>query len=715
MAFKNNELIELKVEGMTCTNCAASINKYLERKGLENVYVNFQTHEVRFKSGRTALTLQEVKAGIEKLGFQIVEPNQKAAWWSLERKLIVSAFFTTPLLLHHLLDMLGSSPLGWLHNFWVQLLICLPVFVLGFLHFGKSAWNSLRMGIPNMDVLIWLGSTAAFAYSLVGTLLHDSQYIFYETAATIITLVFVGNWLERRAVAQTTSAIDELSKLQTERANRVMPSGAIVVLPLQDVKVGDFLQVNEGEAVPADGIILEGAAFMNESMLTGESEMIEKQQGENVVGASIVKKGNFVMKVTAIGQQTVLQQIIELVKNAQQEKPAIQRLADKISTIFVPIVVTISILTFLIAYFVFDVSLQQALMNSIAVLVISCPCAMGLATPTAVMVGVARMARNGILVKGGQTMETFANIQNFIFDKTGTLTTGKFQIQDIQYFTEETAEALAVIYALEKKSSHPIAQSIVQLLENQVSQTMQPTFTKVEEIKGQGLYAEDNLGNSYRLGAHRFVQDYTDDEKHQLYLVRNTQLLATMNLADEMRQDAQKTIQFFLNHNKNVVLMSGDRLEKVEAMASTLGINTYYASQLPEEKLKHLESFTQQQPTAMVGDGINDAPALAKATIGISLSQASKVAIQAAQIVLLNGKLSSLITAYQISQLTLKTIRQNLFWAFAYNIVAIPIAAVGMLNPMWGALFMAFSDVVVIGNSIRLNWKKVKYSPLSKN
>lgn len=708
MTAKYNEVVELKVEGMTCTNCAASINKYLERKGLEDIYVNFQTHEVRFKQSKTDLTLEEVKAGIHKLGFEVIEPNYRQAWWTLERKLLISAIFTLPLLLHHLLDMAGISPFTFLHHAWVQLIICLPVFSLGFLYFGKSAWNSLKMGIPNMDVLIWLGSTAAFIYSLIGTIQNNYNYIFYETAATIITLVLVGNWLERRAVAQTTSAIDELSKLQSEKARRIMPSGAIVTFDLKEIKVGDTLQVNEGEAVPLDGTILEGIAYLDESMLTGESDLVTKRKGDTVVGASIVKQGNFVMNVTAVGRQTVLQSIIDLVKNAQQEKPDIQSLADKISAIFVPVVVSISLLTFGVAYFIAELTFQQALMNSIAVLVISCPCAMGLATPTAVMVGVGRMARNGILVRGGQTLETFAGIKNFVFDKTGTLTTGKFQIKSIKHFTNQPTQTLAIIHALEQKSAHPIAQSLVSALEDEVANTTAPSFASITEIKGEGLKAEDTMGNHYLLGAYHLVREYTLDAEHQLYLVRNKQLLATVDMADEMRADAKEVVQFFQKAQKNVILLSGDRQTKVQEMAQALGISSFAGAQLPEQKLKQLEKYAQESPTAMIGDGINDAPALAKATIGVSLSQASKVAIQAAQIVLLNGKLSSLVNAYQISQLTLKTIHQNLFWAFAYNIVAIPIAAMGMLNPMWGALFMAFSDVVVIGNSIRLNWKRIR-------
>mgnify|MGYP006281349563 CR=1 FL=1 len=703
----NNNTIELQVEGMDCANCAASINRFLERKGLEDVYVNFSTKEVRFRLGDTDLSLEEVKGSINKLGYTVVEESRPEPWWTLERKLLISALFTAPLLLHHLLMMAGAGIPG-LHDPWVQLLLCLPPFIIGFFHFGRSALSSVRGGVPNMDVLIFIGSTAAFIYSLIGTALVEPNYIFYETSATIITLVLVGNWLEKRAVEQTTTAIEELSRLQVEKARRVMPSGALVTIDQSEIERGHLLQVNEGDKVPADGVIVRGSAQVDESMLTGESLPVEKAAGDEVIGASLIAAGNFQMEVQATGGDTVLSQMIELVKTAQRDKPDIQRLADKISAVFVPVVLVIALLTFLIGHFGFALAAQQALMNAIAVLVISCPCAMGLATPTAVMVGVGRMAKNGILVKGGQTLEVFAKIRNMVFDKTGTLTTGEFSVDQIRYFTPEENRVNALIYHLERHSSHPIAESLVREMAGRPNGA-DLSALEVREEKGVGVVARDPQGNAYRIGSARIL-----DKKHPaaesggIYLTRNDELLAAVDVSDTIKGEAIETIRYLLDQNIHPIVLSGDRAGKTAQVARRLGIEEYYAEQLPEETLRIIERLSAEAPIAMVGDGINDAPALARATLGISLSNASPAAIQSAQIVLLNGNLERLRRAVGISKKTVVTIRQNLFWAFAYNIVAIPIAAVGLLNPMLGALFMAFSDVVVIGNSIRLKYKRIE-------
>jgi Cu+-exporting ATPase len=699
-------IIKLTVDGMDCNNCATSISRFLERKGLEDVFVNFQTKEVRFRQDDEKVTLDKVTAGIHKLGYVVLDDGVKKSWWTLNRKLVISAVFTLPLLLQHILMMAGIH-IPFMENTWVQFALCLPVFMIGVAHFGVSGWKSLRGGVPNMDVLIFIGSTAAFFYSLVGTLTNHPDYIFYETAATIITLVLVGNWLEKRAVEQTTSSIEELSRLQVEKARRVMPSGTVVSIDSKDIRVGNILQVNEGDKIPADGTVLSGGATVDESMLTGESLPVDKHENDAVVGASMLLSGNFQIKVTAIGDNSVLGKMIELVKMAQADKPDIQRLADKISAIFVPAVILIALATILIGHYGFGLEFQQALMNGIAVLVISCPCAMGLATPTAVMVGVGRMAKNGILVKGGQTLEIFAKIKNIVFDKTGTLTTGAFQLNDIQYFTEDKKRVDALIYQLEKHSSHPIAQSLVKAMESNQNGLTFPGL-KVEEHRGSGLEAKDDQGNVFRIGSgHRSHRDLKVNPKAQIFLTQNDSLLAAIEITDDIKEHAAAVVSYLKTNGIKSYVLSGDKIDKTAAVAKSVGIQHYYGEQLPDEKLEIIDRLAESEYTAMVGDGINDAPALAKATIGISMSNASQAAIQTAQIVLLNGNLDHLKQAYGISKHTLITIKQNLFWAFAYNVVAIPIAAMGFLNPMWGALFMAFSDVIVIGNSIRLKRKKI--------
>ncbi len=698
------ELIELKVDGMDCNNCAMSISRYLERKGLEDVFVNFQTKEVRFASGNGDLGLDKIKSGIEKLGYTVLEEEPQPVFWTFEKKLLVSALFTLPLLLGHLLMMVGWAP-AWLMNPWVQLGLTLPPFIIGVVHFGSSALSSLRGGVPNMDVLIFLGSTAAFVYSIFGLVLQNPDYYFFETVATIITLVLLGNWLEKRAVAQTTSAIGELTQLQATSARRILPSGQLVEIPQKELQIGMLLQINEGDRIPADGTLVQGEGLVDESMLTGESMPAAKELSSELIGGSLLLKGNLQMKVTASGKNTVLEQMVELVKTAQQDKPPIQQLADKISAIFVPAVVGISLLTFLLGHFAFGLTATQALLNAIAVLVISCPCAMGLATPTAVMVGVGRLAKLGVLIKGGRTVEQLATIKNIVFDKTGTLTTGKFRVEKAEYPTGEMKKANSLVWAMEQYSSHPIAVSLREALEGMPRAETLPALT-VEEERGIGMTAVDETGIRYRLGSKRLLENDADCDG-DIFLLREREVLAIFKLGDDLKKGVSEAIQALEGQGRNSFILSGDRADKTQILAEKIGVKEYHAEKLPAEKLSIIKNISEKHPTAMVGDGINDAPALAQADLGISLSSASQVAIQSAKVILLKGRIDVLPEAFGIAEKTVQTIRQNLFWAFAYNIVAIPIAAMGFLNPMWGALFMAFSDVVVIGNSIRLKYKKV--------
>ena len=700
-----NKIVELKVEGMDCNNCANSIARFLERKGMEEVFVSFQTKEVRFRRNDDLLPLPEAVQGIQRLGYTVVDDGQPKPFWNLERRLLLSAVFTSPLLLSHLLMAVGLHA-AWMHNGWVQLALTAPVYLVGGLHFVRSAVSSLRSGVPNMDVLIAVGSTAAVVYSLVGLLLQQPDYYFFETAASIITLVLLGNWLEHRAVAQTTTAIAELTSLQAPVARKWTPSGALVSLPVDQVRAGDILQVYEGDKIPADGRVLEGAGQVDESMLTGESLAVDKRTGDSVIGASVLVGGNLRIEVSAAGRDTVLSRMIELVKTAQQDKPPIQRLADRISAVFVPVVLLISLATLLLAYWVFGLGFQQALLNAIAVLVISCPCAMGLATPTAVMVGVGRLARQGVLIKGGQTIEIFSRIRRFVFDKTGTLTNGNFEVRNVNYLGNNQQEVNAVLYAMEGHSNHPIAHSLLKWL------SLQPkeggvSLREIREDKGVGLSATDGMGRIYQLGSARILPKGMVVPSGQVYLLRDGELLAVVELMDELKEEAAEVIGYLHKHGLETVVLSGDTVDKTRDVAQALSIDKFYGAQLPEDKLSQISALSGEKPTAMVGDGVNDAPALARATLGVSLSNASQAAIESAQVVLLNGRLDALPKAIGIARATVLTIKQNLFWAFIYNIVAIPVAAMGYLNPMWGALFMAFSDVVVIGNSIRLKYKRI--------
>ncbi|MBT3622074.1 MAG: cadmium-translocating P-type ATPase [Flavobacteriales bacterium] len=411
--------------------------------------------------------------------------------------------------------------------------------------------------------------------------------------------------------------------------------------------------------------------------------------------------GNLKIKATKIGDDTLLSQIIELVKNAQNNKPNIQKLGDQVSAVFVPVVLTISLATFFIGHYFFNIEMQDAFLRSIAVLVISCPCAMGLATPTAVMVGIGRAAKNGILIKGGDTLEKLASIKNIVFDKTGTLTTGKFIVSEFTALSGEENNIKNIIYNIEKHSSHPIAKSLCNAFKENYSPLK---LSGITEDKGKSISAKIE-NNTYTIGSSKI---YSSDIQHDLFVLKNNELIATLNINDELKINTDSVISTLHERGYITTLLSGDKKEKCNNISTKLGIKTTFSEQLPIDKIEKIESLVNVNKTAMVGDGINDAPALAKATIGISLGNATEIAIQSADVVLLNNEdLSQLPETMQIGKHTLLTIKQNLFWAFAYNIVAIPIAVMGLLNPMWGALFMAFSDVIVIGNSIRLRYKKI--------
>ncbi len=695
--------INWDVEGMSCVNCAQTIVQYLTSSHLENVHVDFATGKVSFELTDEAPPSEELKKGLKKIGYTVVTDKHKPPFWTPERKLLVSAIFTVPLVAGHFLMLAGVMP-AFLSNMWVQAIVAVPPIAIGLWHFGKSALGSLRGGIPNMDVLVFTGGLAATVYSVIGLALGEPDYIFFETAASIFTLVLLGNYLEHRSVEQTTTALKSLQRLRPATARKVMASGTIVEVETDDIHTGDIVQVNEGDALPADGKVLEGFGSVDESMFTGESLPVDKSAGDKVFGGTLVVKGNLRVEVTAAAGHSLLDKIIELVERAQNDKPPIQRLADRISAIFVPAVISIAILTFLVSWLGFHIPVTQALIRAIAVLVISCPCAMGLATPTAVMVGVGRMAKEGIVIKGGTTVELLREIRRVVFDKTGTLTSGQFKVAGIHYQEVDPVEVQGAIKGLESRSSHPLAVSLMAEMER-LAPDVEPLELDVREHKGHGIYGTDKDGNSYKLGSARILT-HPPKEAHDLYLLKNDRLIAAIDLDDELKEGAHQVVDYFKRQGIEVVLLSGDREEKVRRVAETLGIDAYYAAQLPDQKLAKIETWSREEPTAMVGDGINDAPALSKATLGISMGSASAVAAESARVVILNDKLPSLEKAFRVSRATVKTIRENLFWAFAYNVVAIPIAAMGYLNPMWGALFMAFSDIVVIGNSLRLKRRK---------
>ena len=706
-----NELITLQVDGMTCSNCAAGIEKSLKNKGLHHVDVSFQNGEVIFEPVES-LSLQNVKKEIENLGYKVrkeeIADEKKSRFSPLEIRFGISALLTLPLLAH----MFSNNAL--LNDPIFQIAMSFPVMLIGWSFFGKSAYYSLKSGVPNMDVLISIGSTAAFFYSLWGTYLYFGtaqvhHFMFYETAATIITLVLLGNVIEHRSLKQTGSALRDLASLQPDNAKIIDHSSSKKVIrevKTSDVNVNDILLADTGERVVVDGIVESGEAFCNESIITGESIAVLKQKGDKLTGGTLIESGSVEYVATHVGKETVLSNIIALVKKTQGEKPLIQKLGDRVSAVFVPVVISIAIVTFLIAYFVFQIGGQQALMNAIAVLVISCPCAMGLATPTAVSAGLGRAAKRGILIKGGLAIESFADVKQIVFDKTGTLTTGKFQVKTFEIFdkTLEEKEVSEIMLALAERSAHPISIS----LKNHLLTTYQPAdLYAIRELKGVGMTGKTQEDKIVALGSSRLLKENSNKD-FNLYLSINEKIVVGIRIEDELKSDAQEMIQSFKNQGIETIMLSGDKKDRCEAIAKTLGIDKVFSEQLPEQKLEVIRKLSSEKNTAMVGDGVNDAPALSLAQTGISLSDATQVAINSAQIVLLNqNNLMSLFETWQLTKLTLRTIKQNLFWAFFYNVLAIPLAAFGYLSPMIAAFSMAFSDVIVIGNSIWLKSKRL--------
>lgn len=672
---------------------------------MQDVNVSFATEELSFTLPAGITSANDVLNGINQMGYQIILPNQPQPrnlfLNTLTFKFFFCAVFTAPLLLHMWVNW------AWLHNTYVQLVLATPVYLMGMWHFGRSACRSLVNRLANMDVLITLGATAAYGYSLTGTLLQlGNDYMFYETAAAIITLVFLGNLLEERSVKQTTTAIADLARMQVTTARRIEEHGDhehIHVVDNQTLKPGDKVLVNTGDKIPMDGTIYWGSGHINESMITGESAPVAKSEKHKVIGGTILEDGSIKMFVTATGKDTVLSYIIELVKQAQSAKPNMQKLADRISGIFVPLVLGIAIATFL-GWIIFgNVTTGEAIMKSIAVLVIACPCAMGLATPAAVMVGLGRAANNGILIKGANTLEAFKDIRYVVLDKTGTLTTGKLQVGNYHFEGMTEQEFKKMVYSLEKYSSHPIARSLSGLWKGEGETPLQ----QVREIKGRGMQAKDATGNEWQLGSFVMAEKATSDDSHNIYLLKNGHLAGWIDLTDEIRPDAALMVKQLQQRGIKPVLLSGDTERKCRELASQTGITEVFARQTPEQKLQKIDALMKEAAVAMVGDGINDAPALARASIGISLSDATHVAMQSANVILLNNRLSSLPLALGLGRHTYLTIKQNLFWAFIYNIIAIPFAAFGVLSPISGAGVMALSDIVLAVNSVRLRYKKV--------
>lgn len=705
-----SQSIEIIVEGMDCNNCALGLRKNLQKEGFQNADVIFASKTVNIDIDNKE-DIDRAKQKIEQLGYKVSNVigyeynNAKNTSFtiSLTLKLIISIAFTLPLIL-------SMFPwFGFLHNPQIQLILSTPVYILGVFHFGKSAYYSIKSRVPNMDVLIILGATASYIYSLIGFLMNlGHDYMFFETSASIITIILVGNYLEKTAIKKTTSAIDELSKLQEIKAKRIINNQAgeqkIEFINAKDIKIDDLIIVNHGDQIPIDGIIVSGTATVNVSMITGEAFPQYKETSENVVGGTIIEQGNLTIKANATIKNSVLTQIINLVKKAQSDKPKLQSLADKISAWFIPVIVSLAFITFFINFFGINQTLTESILRSIAVLVIACPCALGLAIPTAVVVGIGRVSKRGILIKGGRTLEKIAEVKTIAFDKTGTITNGNFEISKITTYRNHIEDDIkAIVKGLEKYSSHPIANALYK----SIGDIPEKKMFYVEEIKGIGMKAKDEFNNVLILGSQRILEFQKIFPTHDLYLTENNEIIAGIDIQDKVKPEAFQSISELKKLNIKTLLISGDKESKCNDIKTKTGIDEIYSEQLPSQKLEIIERIQKNESIAMVGDGINDAPALSKANVGISMGDATKIAIQSSDIILLQSNLKLIPQTIKIARITTQIIKQNLFWAFFYNVLAIPLAMFGYLNPMVAAICMALSDVIVIVNSLRIRMKKI--------
>lgn len=721
------------IQGMSCASCSARIEKKLNSlDGVKKANVNLTTEKAAVEFDSSKINLDDIISAVNSLGYKAEKIEEKAKdrekeqrekeQSSLETLLIISAVLSSPLILAMVFTLLNIN-VPFLHNEYFQLAIATPVqFIIGF-RFYKNAFYALKSKGANMDVLIAMGTSAAYFYSLYNVFFQPATMggmkdLYFEASATIITLILLGKYLEAAAKGKTSEAIKKLMGLQAKTA-RVIRNGKEEDIPIEDVAVGDIVVVRPGEKIPVDGVITEGNSSVDESMLTGESLPVDKKQGDFVIGATINKFGAFKFKATKVGRDTALSQIVKMVEDAQGSKAPIQKIADKVSGIFVPAVLLIAIITFL-AWLIFSGDITRAIINAVTVLVIACPCALGLATPTAIMVGTGKGAENGILIKGGEYLETAYKINAVVLDKTGTITKGKPEVTDIISIGDlSEKEILRIAATAEKASEHPLGAAI-----NEKAKTEFNNISDAEQfevIAGKGVKAVIE-GKSVYIGTRKLMTEYSistekienalhkleDEGKTAIILSVENRLEGIIAVADTIKETSKEAVEDLKSMGIEVYMITGDNLRTAKAIAKQAGIENILAEVLPENKAAEVEKLKNQgKIVAMVGDGINDAPALATANIGMAVGTGTDIAIEAADITLMRGDLRTIPAAIRLSKKTMRKIKQNLFWAFVYNIIGIPFAAFGLLSPVIAGGAMAFSSVSVVTNSLSLK----RYNP----
>lgn len=718
------EKVELSIKGMTCAACSSRVERKLNSTpGIFQATVNLATERAAIEYNPAQLEPRDLINAIKEAGFEgeeigeqtIDQEEEKAAEHQRQRNMFIfSAILAFPLLMSMFFDMLSLPGAHYLMNPYFQFVLATPVQIVGGWQFYKGSYHALRGGSANMDVLVAMGTTAAYAYSLFHTFVITGA-LYYEASAVIITLVLLGRLLEANAKGRTSEAIKSLMGLRPNTA-RVERDGVEQDIPLDQVLVGDIILVRPGERIPVDGIITEGETTIDESMLTGESIPVEKTVGHEVVGATINKFGAFKFEATKVGKDTALSQIIRIVEEAQGSKAPIQRMADIISAYFVPAVVGIAALTFIIWYlFVDPGNTAQAMRSFVAVLVIACPCALGLATPTSIMVGTGQGAKQGILIRGGEHLEKAHDINVVLLDKTGTITKGTPEVTDVLSLNDgDIDEVLRLAASVEKMSEHPLAQAMVQKIEAEGITPIPPK--NFQALPGFGVEAdlEDDkvlVGNwkmmEQRGIAHESARELREGlenmGKTAILVAKNTELIGIIAVADTIKDTSKEAVAKLQEMGIEVYMITGDNHATARAIGKEVGITNILAEVLPEHKAAEVEKLKEAGKTvAMVGDGINDAPALVAAHIGIAIGTGTDVAMEAADITLMGGDLKGVAASIALSKATMRNIKQNLFWAFIYNTLGIPLAAMGFLSPVLAGGAMAMSSVSVVSNALRL-------------
>lgn len=741
---------EYIIEGMSCASCAMTIENAVSKiPGVDKASVNLAT-EIMTVEANDSVTPEAIAKVVDGVGYsarprgksveeELEEKNEKkeAHLREMKRNLTISAIFTVPLLFIAMADMVGipmpaflspmQSPVSYA---LIQLALSLPIVWIG-RRFFVDGFKALSKGHPNMDSLVALGTSAAFLYSLYGTYhvleghAHFAMNLYYESAGVILTLITLGKYFEDVSKGKTSMAIQTLVGLAPKMAT-VLRDGQEVEVPVEEVQVGDLIRVKPGEKVPVDGVVTEGNSTVDESMLTGESIPVSKAVGDEVIGASLNKTGSFILKATKIGKDTALSQIIQLVEQAQGSKAPIAKLADKVSGVFVPIVIVLALVSGLAWYFLGQESWVFALTITISVLVIACPCALGLATPTAIMVGTGKGAENGILLKSGEALEEANHVNMVVFDKTGTITNGTPVVTDVVTAENTDADALIRLAAsLEVASEHPLGEAIVAKAKEQGAAFDE--VTNFEAIPGFGI--KGHVGETLVfLGNEKWMREnglanvemndkanhFAEQGKTPLYIGYNDAVQGLIVVADTVKESSARAIQTLHEMGIQVAMMTGDHERTAQAIAAEVGIDRVFSEVLPQDKANYVSKLQEEgYIVAMVGDGINDAPALAQAQVGIAIGTGTDVAIESADAVLMKSDLMDVPAMLKLSRATIRNIKENLFWAFAYNVIGIPFAmgvlhlfGGPLLNPMIAGAAMSFSSVSVVLNALRLKrWK----------